>query len=146
MMEITEVPPVIEDFERGDRVYWVHNRTIQYGTVNNVYYQAEGSSVIGNMLVQFDNGEWGNYRGDEIATMKDRKQEFGKCLDVSRLEEGSVISRIQEGKRVYADVLSYTPKVKLAYRLRGQQYITIIRENDYNPTIEQQMCEWELEG
>lgn len=145
-MDSMEIPAVIEDFERGDRVYWVHNFTLQYGTVNNVYYQAEGDSLIGNMLVQFDNGEWSNYRSDEITTMKDRKQAFGKCLDVSLLEEGSVISRMQDGKRVYADVLHYTPKVKLTYRVCGQKYITVIRENDYNPTIEQQMCEWELEG
>lgn len=141
-----EIPTVIEDFERGDRVYWVHNFTVQYGTVNNVYYERVNDEIVGNMLVQFDNGEWGSYRGEEIVTMKDRKQAFGKCIDIRLIEEGSVISRIEEGKRVYADVLSYTPKVKLTYRVHGQNYVTVIKENDYNPSIEQQICEWELEG
>lgn len=145
-MDSMELPTVIEDFERGDRIYWVHNFTVQYGTVNNVYYQAEGTSLIGNMLVQFDNGEWGNYRGDEITTMKNRKQTFGKCIDIRLIEEGSVISQLDQGKRIYADVLSYTPHVKLTYRVQGQKYITVIKENDYSPTIEQQICEWELEG
>lgn len=144
-MEITELPTVMQDFERGDRVYWVHNFTVQFGTVNNVYYERVNDSIVGNMLVQFDNGEWGNYRGDEISTMKDRKQAFGKCLDVRLLKEGSVISLLDAGKRIYADVLSYTPQVKLTYRVRGQGYNTVIKENNYSPTLEKQMAEWELE-
>lgn len=138
MIENIEVPSVLEDFERGDRVYWQRYSVIHFGIVSSV--------SAGIIVVQFDDSTYGSFTEREITTWNSREQNFGKPLDLSLIEEGSIISQMTGGKRFYAEVLSYIPKVELSYILKGSKVVIVVKEEEYGSSIEEKMMDWELEG
>lgn len=138
MIENIEVPSVLEDFERGDRVYWQRYSVIHFGIVSSV--------SAGIIVVQFDDSTYGSFTEREITTWNSREQNFGKPLDLSLIEEGSIISQMTGGKRFYAEVLSYIPKVELSYILKGSKVVIVVKEEEYGASIEEKMMDWELEG
>lgn len=138
MIENIEVPSVLEDFERGDRVYWQRYSVIHFGIVSSV--------SAGIIVVQFDDSTYGSFTEREITTWNSREQNFGKPLDLSLIEEGSIISQMTGGKRFYAEVLSYIPKAELSYILKGGKVVIVVKEEEYGLSIEEKMMDWELEG
>lgn len=138
MIENIEVPSVLEDFERGDRVYWQRYSVIHFGIVSSV--------SAGIIVVQFDDSTYGSFTEREITTWNSREQNFGKPLDLSLIEEGSIISQMTGRKRFYAEVLSYIPKVELSYILKGSKVVIVVKEEEYGSSIEEKMMDWELEG
>lgn len=138
-MENTELPVLLEDFEAGDRIYWASYLSVKMGTVT--------SSGYGLLVVQFDDGKYRSFTAQELAVANSRSGSIGKPLDLSLVEVGGIISHlIEDNEREYADVLSFIPETELAYRVQDRDAIIVVKENDYSPTLEQQMFDWEVEG
>lgn len=138
-MENTNLPVLLEDFEVGDRIYWARYSSVKLATVT--------SSGYGLLVVQFDDESYRSFTAQELAVANTRSGFLGKPIDLSLVEVGSVISHlIEDNEREYADVLSFIPETELAYRVQDRDAIIVVKENDYSPTIEQQMFDWEVEG
>lgn len=138
-MENTELPVLLEDFEVADRIYWARYSSVKMGTVT--------SSCYGLLVVQFDDESYRSFTAQELAASNDSSGSIGNPLDLDLVEVGGIISHlIEDNEREYADVLSYIPETELAYRVQDRDAIIVVKENDYSPTIEQQMFDWEVEG
>lgn len=136
MMNNMEIPAIIEDFEKDDRIYLKNRDGITLGSVLSVSSET--------IAILFENGAYVSIRADKFQNPTDGQ--FGKPLDVNNVGKGSVISRLENGKRIYADVVEFTPNRKIAYRQQGQNSIAFVLASGQRKTLEKQMFDWELEA
>lgn len=135
-MEITEIPPVIEDFEVGDRIYLLNYKhdIIEYGTIIELFDS--------KARVLFDIGSSGLIHVSQFAP----GGPVGKCFPLNQLEVGSVVSVFELGKRIYADVeeIVKNERVRIKYR-SGSVIEKTFHDSEWEP-LEFKMADFTLEG
>lgn len=134
-MSDVSVSAVIEDFDKDDRIYLKNRDGVSLGSVLSV------SNV--TIAILFDNGAYTSLSADKFSNYA--HGEFGKPLDVNNLEKGSIISRLQNGKRIYADITELTPNRKIGYREQGTVFTAFVLASSQRKSLELQMFGWELE-
>lgn len=134
-MSDVSVPAIIEDFEKDDRIYLKDRDGVSFGVVLSVSDE--------NIAILFDKGEYVFLPADKFQNYT--HGDFGKPLEVKNLEKGSVISRLQNGKRIYADVTEFTPNRKIGYRQQGTAFTAFVLASSQRKSLEEQMFGWELE-
>lgn len=135
MISNVSTPVVLEDFEKDDRIYLKNRDGVTLGSVLSVSN--------GTIAILFDNGAYASFKADKFSNYA--HGEFGKPLDFTNLGKGSVISRLQNGKRIYADVTEFTPNRKIGYRQQGTGLTAFVLASSQRKSLEQQMYDWELE-
>lgn len=135
-VEIREIPPIIEDFEIGNRVYFVNHKhdTIEYGTVTAI--------LDSRLKVKFDNGKSRPVHISHFAA----GGWLGRCFPMDQLEVGSVVSVLYLGERVYGDVLEIVEgqKVRIKYH-SGAVLEGTVHASEWE-TLESKMADFTLEG
>lgn len=137
-MEIVEVqsPPTIEDFEIGDRVYFLNykHNIIEYGSITSLYSSHLSVTLESGQMPLVNLGQF-QFGGS-----------VGKCFPMEQLQVGSVISVFHSGERVYADILEIVPdkSVRFKYRSKGYQEVTMAASE--KEPLEFKMACYTLEG
>lgn len=138
VMEAQEVDtrPVIEDFEIGERVYFLNykHNIIEYGKITGIYTS--------HMDITLDSGRMPLVHVDQFAA----GGPVGKCFPMEHLEVGSVISVFHSGERIYADILEIVKdsSVRFEYRSGPAREVTITASK--TEPLEFQMACYTLEG
>lgn len=131
-----QTEPVIEDFEVGERVYFLNykHNVIEYGRISGLYTS--------HMDVTLDNGKIPLAHLTNFAS----GGPMGKCFPMDQLQVGSVISVFHSGERVYADVIKITGErsVVIEYRNGKSKRVTI--EATEGEPLEFKMACYILEG
>lgn len=133
-----ETDPSHRDFERGDRFYWTTSEgEIKFGTV---IYSAESK-----IEILSDESEIVTFPENPYKSLIASLYGCGKPLDLSQIEEGSVISLTTFGHRDYVEVTNYIPGGFIQGVFLGST-LPIAITADEEATLEQKMAYWELEG
>lgn len=149
-MTETEVPLIVDDFEEGDRVYYVLNGVTQKGTVIN----DEGSNEVGHISVKFDFSSClgiplSKFAGKSKTThyYKGEKDNYcGRIPSLDRIEKGTVLSRLEEdGTRNYAIVMIHSPGERLLIN-RADKWEVFDYRTSKGVLFEDKLFDWEIEG
>ena len=132
-------PFIVEDFAAGDRVYFAYPQGINKGKVDSV----EAASI----NVVMDDGQTGEILLSSFVRSHTVDEHWGKIPDLSLLEEGSVMSRINEqGDRIFTTVLSVIPGKEMTIKSEISPYGTRTFMTKAGDDLEAIFRDCEIEG
>lgn len=128
------------DLSPGDRIYNLTQRATYFGTVLE--------STSDEVFIKLDDGVTLAIIDSGTMSISDRLRAFGKPLDLTAVQAGSLISRKYPGeKRVYAQVMEHIPGALISFwYVEDSSALTTISADGMNPGyLEERMMYWELE-
>lgn len=139
MSQELQTGQTIDDFDVGDRIYFIDLTSIRIGTVSAI-----SPDKLFVIAAAMDDGTDGYF--SEMHLYDDAPYRIGKALNLSLLKEGSIISTLTPSGRIYAEVKEYLPEKKLVFEEKGSIFTTVRQYPGSESTIEELMIFREVEG
>lgn len=141
MSQEVKLESIIEDFEPGDRVKWLHTRnfaTVLYTIYGKLYLNLDNYGV--DILVVSDKGVGDSPGKSTIA-------QWSKFPRFELLETGMCLSTVFGEDRQHYTITAIGPGNKISVVSNDEErHEFVIQGDNFSRTLEDQLSEWELEG
>lgn len=141
---------IADDFEEGDRIYYITNGVTKKGTVrygrtprkeDHIPVSLDISGHLMIPLYKFSG------KSKAVKFYRGKKDDYcGRIPKLRNIEKGTVLSRLQnDGTRQYAIVMLHEPGKRLLIN-RPEQWEVFDYLTSRGSIFEDQLFDWEIEG